>query len=352
MIRLERQQNSNPLSVLVVTLSAIALSLIVSLLVLNIAGHNAWPILVKAFSETYFTGQGILSLLVYVTPISLCALAVVVSAKAGLWNVGIEGQLLLGAVAANGIGIYYGHLPPYVLIPLTFVASMLAGALYCWIAALPRVFYGVSEILSTILLNSVAGFLVGYLANRAWRDYTSTSPQTREISPNARISQIPGLGRLHWGFFVSIAVVILVWFLLKRSVLGFKIRAVGESLLGSQYAGINAKKFYLIAMLASGAIAGLAGMFEVTGVSYRMRPDLAADFGISGFVIAWISRLNPLIILIVSYFFAGLTVVGFKLQMAGLQSSIVNIIKGLILFFILAGETFTYLKIKRSNKEE
>lgn len=352
MLKLEKQHKPSTLSVILITIGAFVLSLLLSLIILKLTGHDAWRILLDAFSSTYFTWNGTTSLMIYLTPISLCALAVVISAKAGLWNVGVEGQFLIGAIAANGIGLFFGHLPTYVLLPLIFTCSFLAGGLLCCVATLPRVYFGISEILTTILFNSIVAYLLGHLTNRAWRDYSSTSPQTREISEAARIGRIPGLGRLHWGLIFSIVLLFIVWIFLKRSVLGFKIRAVGASVMGSAYAGIDTKKLFLITMLISGGVAGLAGMFEVIGVSYRMRPDLAADFGLSGFVIAWVSRLNPLVILIVSYFFAGLTVVGFRLQMSGLQSSVVSIIKGLILFFILAGETFTYYKVQRKAQNE
>jgi simple sugar transport system permease protein len=352
-MKLEKQQKSSTLSVVIISVIAVVLSLLVSLIIVSIAGYSAWDILSDAFMSVYFTKSGTVGLLVYLTPIAMCALSVVVSAKAGLWNVGVEGQFVLGAIVANGIGLFYGHLPAIVLIPLIFAGSFLAGGLLCMVSAIPRVYFGISEILTTILVNSIIGFLLGYLSNLAWRDTSSTSPQTLEISESARIQHIPGLGRVHWGALVGIALVFGVWIFFRRSTMGFKFRAIGASTRGARYAGLNTTRLYLLVMFLSGAIAGLSGMFEVVGVAYRMRPGLAADFGLSGFVIAWVARLNPLVILIVSYLFAGLTVVGFKLQMSGLQSSIVLIIKGLILFFILAGETFTYYKIvfpKRNPK--
>ncbi len=345
MLKIERRRTANSLSVILVSVAAVFLSLLVSILVLQIAGYDALNIILKTFKETYFTKGGILSLLVYVSSFSLCAMAVVVAAKAGLWNVGVEGQFLVGASVAAGLGIAFPNLPWFIMIPIIFIASMAAAGLYCYVSVLPRIYFGINEILTTVLLNSVAGYWIGYLSNLAWRDTTSTSPQSITIFANSVIPRIPNAGRLHWGFVIGILAIIAVWFLLRNSVFGYEMRAVGLSTPSARYSGINIKKIFFIAMFVSGCLAGMAGFLEVCGVSHRIRPQLASDYGLSGFVIAWVSRLNPLVVLVVSYLFAGFTVVGFKLQMAGFQSSIVQIIKGLILFFILAGEIFTFYKI-------
>lgn len=351
-LKIEKRRTPHPLTVILVAIISVALALAISIVILEIAGYEALNILLQTFKSTYFTKAGNLSLLVYLAPISLCSLSVVVAAKAGLWNVGVEGQFLIGTIVATGIGIYLGEiLPPYIALPLIFLASFLAAGLMCYILMLPKIIFGISEILTTVLFNSVIGYLAFYMVYLVWRDPNTMAPQTVSIGENAIIGKmIPG-ARLHWGIIVALIIVFLIHFFLKKSTVGYEIRAVGEQKESAHYAGLNKSKIYFIAIMISGGLAGIAGMMEVCGVSHRLQPNLASDYGLSGFVIAWVGRLNPIVILIVSYLFAGLNTVGFRLQMAGFPSSIVNIIKGLILFFVLTGEIFTYYKIYFKNRE-
>ena len=346
MLQIEKRRTPAIGSTMVVSVVATVASLLICMIVLQARGIDAFGERLSAAKETYFTEAGIMNLLTYVPSISLCALAVVVAAKAGLWNVGVEGQFLAGALVAGGIGLKMPGVPWYIMVPFIFVLSTCTAGLLCYLSVLPRIYFGINEILTTVLFNSIMGYAIGYVSNIAWRDTTSTSPQTIIINENSFIGRIPGLERLHWGLIVAIIIVLIFGFTMKKSVLGFKMRAVGESNLGAEYLGINVKKIYFITMIISGCLAGAAGMFEVCGITHRLRPQIASDYGLSGFVIAWISRLNPIVVLIVSYIFAGFTVIGFKLQMAGIQSEIVSIIKGLILIFILAGNIFTYYTIK------
>ena len=352
MIYIEKKKDIQLSTAIIVGLISVFISLLASVIVLEIAGYDALQIFMSTFKRVFITPQGIYENLVIFIPMSLCALSVVLAAKVGLWNIGVEGQFFMGAIGATGIGLFFMDLPSYILIPLMILVGAFAGGLLSFVSIIPKVYFGVSEILTTILLNFVVMQLVLYLVTIAWNDKSTVAIQTPPFIEAARLPVLIQGTRVHIGLLIAVMIIIISHYLIKNSVFGFELRAVGENPRGARYAGINLKKYFFLAMFISGCVAGVAGMLEVSGVVHRLQHNISNAYGFSGFVIAWISGLSVPVIIVVSYIFSGLIISGFRMQMMGLPFSIVIMLQGLILLCIIGGNIFTFYKISFASKND
>lgn len=235
-----------------------------------------------------------IEVLVKATPLLLTGMAVIFAFSAGYFNIGAEGQLLAGATAAAGLGMVLEGVPPVLAILIMMVGGFLAGVLWALGPALLKVKLQVDEVVTTLLLNTVILFLISFLLNGPWRDPISGWPQSPEIAESAMFAKlIPG-SRLHLGFIVGVITIAVVWFLLFRTPLGLKMRAVGLGKTAARFAGIPVERTVLIAALVSGGIAGLAGVGEVAGIHYHLIEALGANNGYTGIIVATLGGLNPI----------------------------------------------------------
>ena len=233
-----------------------------------------------------------IEVLVKATPLLLTGAAVTFAFVAGYWNIGAEGQLLAGATAATAIGIQMHGVSPWVAIPLMGIGSFAAGILWALVPALMRVKLAIDEVVTTLLLNSVALFIVSALLNGPWRNPISQWPQSPEIAPSAIFPKLIPRSRLHLGFLLAMLVILVLWFVLTRSAFGLKMRAVGLSAEAAGFAGIHVNRTILIAALVSGGIAGLAGANEVAGIHYHLIDAISPGYGYTGIIIATLGTLN------------------------------------------------------------
>jgi len=331
-------------------IGAVVLAMAISILILWIMGYAPVEVFSAAFRKTFLRTRGILENIVMLIPLSLCALAVAFAARAGLWNIGVEGQFYIGASAATGVALACPNLPAPLLLPLMFIAGAVSGGLLCYISVLPRVYFGISEILTTILLNFVVLNFVPYLVYFAWNDPNTAAAQTPPFVEAAKLPIIIQGSRIHLGLVIALLTILGIHYFMKSTVSGYEMRAVGENPKGAEYAGISLQKYFFISMFISGCLAGAAGMLEVSGIVHRLQTNISNDYGFSAFVIAWISRLSVAAILVTGYFFSGLIVAGFKMQMMGFPSSVVYMLKGLILLLVMAAEVLTFYKVSWVKK--
>jgi general nucleoside transport system permease protein len=350
-IKIENRRTVQISTVIWVSILSVLISLLISIIILQLMHYKPIEVFSKVFGKTYFRLDGILENLLLLIPISLCALAVIIPAKAGFWNIGAEGQFYMGAIGATGIALAFPYLPRPILIPLMLISGIILSGLVVFICTIPKIKWGVSEFLTTVLSNSIIIYFVKFLVYDAWKDHKTLAAQTPEFVNAAKIPiLIPG-SRLHYGFILAILIVLGINFILKRTIFGYELRLTGANRRGAEYAGIDTKKYAYFSMIIGGALAGIAGVLEVSGVVFRLQPTISADYGFSAVVIAWISRLNPIAMLFVGYMFSGLLVANFKMQMMGLPSSITGMLKGLILLFIVAGELLTFYKFSWVRKK-
>lgn len=231
-------------------------------------------------------------ILIKASPIILTGVAVVFAFACGYYNIGAEGQLYAGGIAAAWMGTQLEGLSPFVAIPLMLLAGFIAGALWALLPAVLKVRLKVDEVVTTLLLNSVMLFIVSALLNGPWRDPVSGWPQSPTIAAAAQFPEIIPRSRIHFGFIVAIVVVLLVWWVLTRTRFGLELRAAGHNREAARFMGIRVSRMTLIAALISGGIAGLAGVGEVAGLHYYLIESISPGFGYTGIIVATLGSLT------------------------------------------------------------
>jgi general nucleoside transport system permease protein len=257
-----------------------------------LAGANPIDAYIR-YLVTPLTSQfGLLEVAVAATPILLTGAAVAIAFRAGFWNIGAEGQLLAGAVAAAAIGPLVGDLPSWVAIPLMIAGGALAGAAWVLVPALMRVRLGIDEVVTTLLLNPVALLMVNALLHGPWRDAKTGFPESPRIADSAIYPDLIEKSRLHLGFLVALIILLVAWYVMTRTGAGLRMRAVGLSPHAARFAGMNVERTLLSVALVSGAIAGIAGVGEVAGIQHKLTSGLSSGFGYTGIVVAMLGGLT------------------------------------------------------------
>lgn len=303
-------------------------------------GHNPVEIygsIVKGAWRSELATKGTIKIAI---PLLIASLGITPAFQMKFWNIGAEGQIIMGGIFATFFALKYDHLPHGLLLLLMFIAGMVGGGLWGMIPAYFKTKYGTNETLFTLMLNYIALYLIKYFIEGPWRDPSSSGfPKIATFTENARLDQIFGV---HAGWLIGLILVILIFIYLKFTKQGYEISVVGESINTARYAGMNVKKIILRTMFLSGAICGIAGMTQVTGAAYTLGEGVAGGVGFTAIAVAWLSKLNPLVILFVTVGFSMLEKGCSVMQSTfGLSSAVSGILQGIILFFILGFDFFT-----------
>jgi simple sugar transport system permease protein len=273
-------------------------------------------------------------------PLMLAGLGVSLAFKMKLWNIGAEGQIYMGAFAASGVALSLGQLSGVALLPLMLAAGFAAGAIWALIPGVLRAFWQINETITTLMLNYVAIIWVDYLVYGPWKDPASLGfPLTPRFAAGAYLPVL-GSSRVHAGLLIALIIAVVFYLVLKYTRWGYELRVVGESPEAARYAGIDVVKNIMLVMLISGGIAGLAGMIEISGITHRLQHGISPGYGYTAIIVAWLGRLHPIGIVLVAVLFGALLVGGFGVQTSGIPFSIVLMLQGAVLFFLLAGEIF------------
>lgn len=317
---------------------AYAIALGVFGLIVLVKGANPVTALIDMTSAT-LDARSIGDVLTRSAPYVLAALAVAAPARAGLVNVGGEGQIVVGCVAAAGIArALDGSSGAFVIIAM-IVAAALAGAGWALLAGAARVGLRIPEAITTLLLNYVAIDVMLFLIYDRWKDPKGTGqPTTAPLDPDAHLPVLSiGDGRTHAGALIALAATLLLFVVLKKSAWGFSLRAVGGNTAAARRAGLPVGRLILSAMVVGGALAGLAGMVQFAGSEFKLRTGMTAGFGYTAFLASWLARHRPLPIVAGSALLAFLAVGGSSLQLdAGLPAATVNVLMALVLLAVLA----------------
>jgi len=277
--------------------------------------------------------------IVKTVPLLFAALGIVVAFRCQIWNIGAEGQIYFGALGAVLIGLYVEGLPRYMHLGLMVLASFAGGMFWGIIPGILRAKWEANEILVTVMMNYIAILFVSYMCHEPLREPGGWIPQTAEIAISARLPVLLSQTRLHGGIFIALLCALIVYILLSRTTRGYQIRAVGLSPKSAVYGGMSLTGNIIIAMAISGGLAGLAGMSEVSGIHYRLLDDISPGYGHNAIVVALLGRLTAGGVVVSSVLFAALMVGAESMQRKmGLPVSIVYIIEGLIILFVLATE--------------
>lgn len=299
---------------------------------------------------------------VYATPYIIIGLAVAFAFKTGVFNIGAEGQYVIGSIAAAVVAILFGDLPKYILIPCCMIAAMIAGALFAVIVGILKTKFGVNEILSMIMFNWIAFYLSNYIVEIPAIKSEGTAEATKNIAENAKINFSPEFiknfslsNNANWGIFLAIILVIVIYIIIEKTTLGYELKAVGFNKNAAEYGGINVDSSTLIALAISGALCGLGGAVQLLGRSRRI-PIFSGQecYGFNGIVVALMGMNNPFGVLFAGLFFGALKYSGQSLNLIGAPSQVIDLIVGTVIFFISISTIFRYLqylkKIKINNK--
>ena len=353
--RLERRLSVPAGRRLLVAAVSVVVALLLGAVFLLLAGFSPFVVYAEMFRAAFTSYYGITDSLAVAIPIILTGLAAAVAFKMRLYNIGAEGQLYVGAILATWAALALAPgLPAPVAVTIVLVFGALGGAVWVLVPALARAYLGTSEIITTLLLNFVALYLMRYLIYGSasfWRDPASTNfPQGKPI-PEETYLPVFGLTRIHLGLAVAVLAAVLLWVLLTRTRFGYDVRVVGDSSSAARYAGIPIARTVVVVMLISGALAGLAGAGEVSGIARTLDPNgLAVNFGYTGIIVAALARSNPLAVVAIAVLFGGLQNAGTALQSipggAGVPVEVSYMLQGLILLCALAGELFVLYRLR------
>ena len=344
-VKLEKRLAPSTAVTLLTPVVSVLLSLVFCGVFLALTGRNPLEVYSEMFSGALGSAYGLSETLVKAIPLMLCGLGVSLAFRMQLWNIGGEGQLYMGAFGATWAALSYPELPAWLLLPLMVVAAMAAGGLWALIAAALRAKWQVNEIIITLMLNYIGSLWVSYLVHGPWRDPEGRNfPLTAQFSPSALL---PTLGdtRIHAGLVFAIFLMVIFYIVFRQSRWGYEIRVIGANEMAARYAGMNIKRNIYYVMLLSGAVCGLAGMAEVSGIVGRLQPTISPGYGYTAIIIAWLGRMHPFAIGIVSLMFGALQVGGYFIQTFGVPATVSSMIQGAILFFVAGGEMFTQYRI-------
>ena len=282
--------------------------------------------------------NGIGETLVRTTPLLLIGLGISIAFRGGMWNIGAEGQLLLGAIGATLAGLYLPEMPQIIHLPLLMLAGIAFGALWGAIPGYLRSKWGANEIVITIMMNYLAIFLLSYLVNGPMKDMNRVppQPQTANLPPSALLPRLLPPTRTHAGIVIALVTTMIVWFILERTVLGYEIKAAGSNPIAAKQGGIRTVFTGTVAMLLSGGLAGLAGMSEIAGIHRRLLEGISPGYGYLAIAVALFGGLNPVGVLLSSLFFGALVVGADSMGRAvGVPVATVYLLQGLVLIFVL-----------------
>lgn len=283
--------------------------------------------------------------LVRATPLLLIGVGLAIVFKARIWNIGAEGQFYVGGITAAILGIMFKEVPAPLAFPIIILTAGLGGAAWALTPAILKAFYGINEVITTLMLNYIAIYLVSYLLHGPFRDPISMFPETETINPALWSPIIVQGTRIHIGILLAFIVVVpLAYFFLKRSTFGLKLDILGSSSRVAEYANINTTRLIVQAMLISGFLAGLAGGFEVLGIQHKMRLELSpptSPYGYTGIAVALLGHLNPFLIALTSFFLGGIINGSMTMhRMAQIPVGMAGIIQALIIIFVLMSYFF------------
>jgi len=343
---------------LFITLAAIVISLLIGALILKIVGGDPWRAYAH-IAKASFGDLGVFSdTIVKATPLILVGLACSVAFRMRLWNIGAEGQFFLGAFGASLIvllPVLPATTPSWVFIPVMMISGMIFGAAWGFLPGFLKAKFNVNEVISTLMMNYIAV---------AWNDFfifgvwSEGGFQMSKMFPKAAwLPRLTDFGKIvpefrglttHLGLIFALVAAVVIWFVLYRSKWGYEIRLIGDNPKAATYAGIQMKRNIVLVMMLSGALAGLAGMSEITGVVHRLQGAISPGYGFTGIIVAWLAKLNPLLVVIVSVLFGALILAGREIQPSGVP----KMIQGIILVCLIASDFLLRYRVRIVRRVE
>jgi len=347
-LRLEPRTATARWLVFATPLLAAALTLMCGIVLFAALGYDPGRALASFFVKPIDSVYGLTELALKATPLLLCALGLAVGYRGNVWNIGAEGQLVVGAIAAGGLALAFHGEEPIWLLPAMVVAGAAGGAAWAAIPAFLRVRFHANEILTSLMLTYVALHLLGFLVHGPWQNPQGYNfPQSREFGDAAILPLLMEGTRLHVGSLLALLAVPAAWLLLDKSYLGFQIRVAGLAPGAAAYAGFPTGRIVWAGFIAGGAMAGLAGMFEAAGPIGKLQPVISPGYGFAAIIVAFLGRLNAFGILLASLLVALLYLGGETAQIdLKLPPAVTGVFQGLLLFFLLGSDFLARYRLR------
>lgn len=332
----------------IIILLSFLLSLIIGSIFMISSGYNPLNVYIMMFQGAFVGQINIMNSLKNATPLIFTSLAVLIAFRTGTFNIGVEGQLFMGAIAASWTGFTIEGLPSIIHIPLALLVAVIAGALYAMIPAILKFKFNVNEIITTIMLNAIAFLFTSYLVNYPLRE-TPMAPQTPKVFESARLPRLTDTSQVSIGLIIAIIFAFIFWFIFKRTTFGFRTRMVGEASSFAEFSGISPIKTAFYGMLVSGAVSGLAGGVELLGVHYRFVEQFPTGLGFNGILIAWLGKGTPIGALFAAIFYGGIQSGAMTVDwMTSIPRQLSDTLLAIMVFFIAAEGMFDWVwKIKK-----
>jgi simple sugar transport system permease protein len=347
-IELERRPGVSKLFSILSPFIALGLTLVFGGIMFMMLGKDPLLALYSFFIEPLTEVWSLHELAIKAAPLILIAVGLSVCYRSNNWNIGAEGQFIMGAIAGSILPVMFYEWQSPLVLPLMMLLGMLGGALFAGIPAFLKAHLNTNEILTSLMLVYVAQLFLDWLVRGVWRNPGGMNfPETRTFDAAAILPEMIASGRAHWGFGFAILAAILVWFMMRYTLKGFEITVLGQSERAGRFAGFSSRKMIWFSMLLSGALAGLAGIAEVSGAIQQLRPVISPGYGFTAIIVAFLGRLNPLGI-VVSGLVLALTYLGGEAVQVSLQISDkpIRVFQGLLLFFVLSCDTLIHYKIR------
>ena len=348
MLRLEARAEPSAAMRYASPVIAVALTLAGGLLIFAALGKNPLEGFQVYFLSPLKDAYGISELLLKATPLMLISGGLAIGFRANVWNIGAEGQFIMGAVAASGIAVYFFGIESAWLLPAMVVAGAIGGALWAAIPALLRTRFNANEILVSLMLVYIAQLGVSWLVHGPWKDPEGFNfPQTRMFHDAALLPMLVEGTRLNLAFLLALGALLACYVFMSKSFLGFQMAVAGEAEAASRYAGFSTQRMIWIGMLSGGSMAGIAGMGEVAGPMGQLTEHVSNNYGFAAIIVAFVGRLNAIGIFFASLLMALLYLGGEQAQQyLSLPSSISKVFQGMLLFFLLGTDLFVNYRLR------
>lgn len=352
MLRLEPRSEKSRFMVYITPLLAVVLTLITSALIFAAFGHNPATALYTFFISPITSQYGLAELMVKATPLILIAVGLALGFRANVWNIGAEGQLTIGALLGGSLPLAVYPTEGFWLLPAMMVVGVLGGMLWAAIPAYLKTHFNCNEILTSLMLVYIATLLLAYMIHGPLKDPDGFNfPESRQFQDSAIAPIIwPGT-RLHLGWIFALGAGLAGWVLINRHLVGFEIRVIGEAPRAARFAGFSEKQIIWFVLLFGGGLAGLAGMFEVSGPVGQIVPSFSPGYGFTAIIVAFLGRLHPIGIIFAGLLMA-LTYLGGEAAQIDLNmpNAITGVFQGMILFYLLACDVFINYQLKFSRR--
>jgi len=348
LLKIEKRSEPSKVMVYMTPIIALVLTILTSIVLFELLGVNPMEALYQFFIAPLDTEYEFSELFVKATPLILCAIGLSVCFRANVWNIGAEGQLTMGAIVGSSLFIYFPETDSFLMLPAMIILGAVGGAAWAAIPAFLKTRFNANEILTSLMLVYVAILVLSVLVHGHWRDPSGFNfPESRTFSESADMPILVSGTRMHFGTVLALLAVLGAWIMMSKTLIGFQVKVIGAAPVAGAYAGFSQKKIIWFTLVFGGAMAGVAGLSEVSGPIDQVLPSISPGYGFTAIIVAFLGRLHPVGIFFASLLMA-LTYLGGETAQInlGLPVAVTGVFQGMVLFFLLASDVLVNYRFR------